>query len=185
VEINPVGSDEWTTLPDMNGHTTKSTGDSCTNGWVDELHPFLAHYMDPTCNPTGTTGEWNGFTGNSGGWQQIEIDLSAYAGQSVELYISYVTDWGTQNLGVFVDDIELSGYPLEDFETGNGLWNPSIAPGSSAINNWLRDQGEGFQQEGPVIRTSDSVYMGFGFEAINEAANRNVVMQRVMSYLGQ
>ena len=74
---------------------------------------------------------------------------------------------------------------MEGFETGYGLWSPSVAPGSSAVNNWLRDQGAGFQQEGPVIRTPDSVYMGFGFEAIDEAANRNAVMQGVMGYFGQ
>ncbi len=35
-----MGSDDWTTLPDANGHTTQGTGDSCAEGWHD-LHPFL------------------------------------------------------------------------------------------------------------------------------------------------
>jgi bacillopeptidase F (M6 metalloprotease family) len=120
VEINEVGTDTWTTLPDLYGLTTDETGDSCAADWVNQIHPFLAHYMDADCNPTGTTGSWNAFTSNSGGWQQVEMDLSAYAGKTVELYISYVCDWATQGLGVFVDDVELSGYPLEDFEVGMG-----------------------------------------------------------------
>jgi hypothetical protein len=112
------------------------------------------------------------------------MDLSAYAGQTVELYISYASDWAVQNLGTFVDDIELSGYPLEDFEAGMGQWGVSVAPGSTAFNNWLRITGAGFP-EGPAIRAPNSVYLGFGFEAIDTADNRTAVMDRVMSYLGQ
>ena len=185
VEINEVGTDTWTTLPDLNGLTQTGTGDSCASGWVDQIHPFLAHYMDADCNPTGTTGEWYAITGNSGGWQQVQIDLSAYAGMEVELYITYASDWGTQNLGVFVDDIELSGYPLEDFEVDYGVWQPSAPPpGSPESNNWLRRESFGLP-EGSVIRTPNTVYMGFGFEAIDTAANRAEVMDRVMEYLGQ
>lgn len=184
VEIREVGTDVWTTLPDINGLTANGTGESCTSGWVEEIHPFLAHYMDEGCNPEGSTGEWNAFTGNSGGWQQVEMDLTAYAGKTVEIHISYATDWATQNLGVFVDDIELSGHPLEDFETGMGAWSVSVAPGGSAFNNWMRMTGAGFP-EGPAIRTPNSVYLGFGFEAIDTADNRNEVMDRIMQYLGQ
>ena len=45
-----VGTDTWTTLPDTNGKTQTGTGagtdGSCGAGWVEELHPFLAHYMN-------------------------------------------------------------------------------------------------------------------------------------------
>ena len=79
VEIAEVGTDNWTTLSDANGLTTQSTGESCLEGWVDQIHPFLANYMDATCNPSGNTGEWHAFTGNSSGWQQVVMDLSADA----------------------------------------------------------------------------------------------------------
>ncbi len=189
VEVSEVGSGIWTTLPDQNGLTTTSTGESCPEGWVDEIHPFLAHYMTyidygVPCESTGTTGAWNAFTGNSGGWKQVDMDLSAYAGKNVELYISYASDWSVQALGVFVDDIELSGYALEDFEAGMGPWGVSVAPGSGAFNNWVRITGAGFP-EGPAIRTPNSVYLGFGFEAIDTAENRTAVMDRVMNYFGQ
>ncbi len=182
VEIREVGSDSWTTLPDTNGMTTQSTGESCLSGWVDQIHPFLAHYMDAACNPTGTTGDWHAFTGSSTGWQEVVIDLSDYAGQTVEIYISYATDWSTQNLGVFVDDIEISGQPVADFETGLGDWSVSVAEGSEAFNNWVRITGAGFP-EGPAMRTNDTVYLGFGFEAIDTDDNRATVMDRVMQYL--
>ncbi|MEJ2641119.1 MAG: immune inhibitor A [Desulfosarcinaceae bacterium] len=138
--------------------------------------------MDSACNPTGRTGEWNAFTGNSNGWRQVTIDLSDYAGQKVDLYIGYVSDWGTQGLGVFVDDIELGGNPPQDFEAGLDPWEPTSTEGNLPYNNWIRMTGAGFS-EGPVIRTESSVLMGFGFEAIAGAETRGEVMQRVMDYL--
>ena len=182
VEIRPAGTETWTTLPDTGGLTQQTTGDSCDSGWVEEIHPHLAHYMDASCNPSGSTGTWHAFTGNSGGWQQVEVDLSAYAGQTVELYISYATDWGTQNLGVFVDDVAVTGYTENDFETGLGDWTVSTTEGNLPFNNWIRMEGAGFP-EGPAIRTDDSIYLGFGFEAIDTVENREAVMRRVMEYL--
>jgi bacillopeptidase F (M6 metalloprotease family) len=182
VEIRPVGSDAWTTLPDINGLTSNETGESCISGWVEEIHPQLSHYMNDSCEPTGTTGEWNAFSGNSKGWQQIQIDLSTYSGQDVELYISYASDWGTQGLGLFVDDIELTGYSLEDFETGTGDWQVSSTDGNNPFNNWVTIEGAGFP-EGPVMRTDSTVYMGFGFESIDDNDTRTEIMGRVINYL--
>ncbi|HZD57488.1 MAG TPA: hypothetical protein VE136_12225 [Anaerolineales bacterium] len=100
------------------------------------------------------------------------------------MHISYASDWATQGLGVFVGDIELSGYPLEDFEAGNAAWSTSVAPGSIAFNNWAHISGAGFP-EGPAIRTPYSVYLGFGFEAVDAASGRATVMDQIMTYLGQ
>ena len=88
VEAHEVGSDDWTTLPEAAGHTTHETGESCLAGWVDQLHPFLAHYMDASCAPTGTTGEWNAATGASNGWTEWSVDLSGVrrlAGRGLDL----------------------------------------------------------------------------------------------------
>jgi hypothetical protein len=69
VEAHTVGQDDWTTLPDQNGHTTSDLSNdlACTGGWsnpddpANVLHPFLTHYQtfDPatgTCSPTGDDG---------------------------------------------------------------------------------------------------------------------------------
>ena len=60
VEAHTAGQDDWTTLPDENGHTSQSTGSVCPF-WLG-LHPFLEHYQAETddggCEPSGTTGEW-------------------------------------------------------------------------------------------------------------------------------
>ncbi len=123
VEARTAGGDDWTTLPDVNGNTSQETGESCPAGW-NELHPQLDFYQtvidETSCDPTGTSGEWNAASGNSGGWQQWSVDLSAYAGGSVEVSIAYISDWATQGLGVFVDDIEVStGEGTTSFEAGD------------------------------------------------------------------
>jgi len=43
VEAHTAGMNDWTTLPDLNGHTSQDTGSSCPF-WLF-LHPFLAHYQ--------------------------------------------------------------------------------------------------------------------------------------------
>jgi hypothetical protein len=175
--------DVWTTLEDQNGLTTQDTGESCASGWVDQLYPHLGNYMNDSCLPEGDGGVWYAFTGNSNGWKEVRIDLSAYAGQTVELYITYASDWGTQGLGVFVDDISLGG-ETQDFEIDGDLggWEPTTIGSEAPYNNWSQMTGAGFD-EGPVIRTERSVLMGFGFEAIDTADHRREVMARVMDYL--
>jgi hypothetical protein len=192
VEVHTVGQDNWTTLPDQNNHTSQATGESCkqenSGGWRT-LHPFLDHYQTQSgpsdCTPTGTTGSWNAASGSSGGWQQWSVDLSGYAGQQVEVSISYASDWATQGLGVFVDDIEVStGEGTTSFEGGLDGWVVSGPPPGSAPNgnNFDRTTAAGFP-EAAVVATKDTVYMGFGFEGITGAATRNDVMGRVMAYL--
>ena len=192
VEAHTAGQENWTTLPDLNGHTNQATGESCkqenSGGWRT-LHPFLDHYQTQTgpstCNPSGTTGAWNAASGSSHGWVQWNVDLGAFAGQQVEVSISYASDWATQGLGVFVDDIEVStGEGSTSFETGFDGWTPAGPPPGSAPNgnNFDRITAAGFP-EAAVVATKDTVYMGFGFEGITDAATRNDVMDRVMTYL--
>lgn len=134
-----MGQDDWTTLPDANGGTDTGLPTDCEEGYYAQLHPFLTHYLTvggDACTGTGTTGSWNRFTGSSNGWQEVSVDLGAYAGEQVELSVSYVTDPGSGGIGVFVDDTELvvGGTPrdTEGFETALGPWSTPGAPGSTA-----------------------------------------------------
>jgi hypothetical protein len=191
VEARTAGGDDWTTLPDANGHTTQATGESCksenSGGWRT-LHPFLDHYQTQqgasACLPSGTTGQWNAASGNSGGWQQWSLNLNAYAGKSVEISISYASDWATQNLGVFLDDITLPDGSTQSFESGLEGWTVSgPAPGSGAnATDWIVTDASGFPV-GAAITTSDSLLMGYGFEGISTQASRNAVMGRILSHL--
>ncbi len=190
VEAHTVGQDDWTTLPDLNGHTSQSTGQSCPAGWRT-LHPQLDHYQtlvpgdNPTCTPTGTTGSWNAASGDSGGWQQWHVDLAAYAGKQVEVSISYVSDWATQLLGDFVDDIVVStGEGTTSFESDLGGWQVPGQPAGSApnANDFIRTSAGGFP-EAAVVETADTLYMGFGLEGITGADARKAVLGNTMSYL--
>ncbi|WP_448811145.1 M14 family zinc carboxypeptidase [Agromyces bauzanensis] len=189
VEARTAGGEDWTTLPDTNGHTTQSTGQSCPAGWRD-LHPQLDHYQtfvdDTTCDPTGTTGEWWAASGNSGGWQEWSVDLSAYAGGQVEVSIGYISDWATQGLGVFVDDIVVStGVGSTSFESGDtGGWEITGPPPGSAPNpnDFIITTAAGFP-EAAVVATPHSLMTGFGFEGISTAATRAAWMGRALQHL--
>ena len=109
-------------------------------GFLLDLHPWLEHYLTPgdPCLTPGTTGEWNAFTGSSGGWIPVAFDLSAYAGQQVEVVVSYVTDPATGGLGAIVDDTKLvttdGTTQAEGFEEGFGAWRCSAPPEGSPDN---------------------------------------------------
>ena len=187
VEARTAGGEDWTTLPEANGHTTQETGDSCAAGWSDELHPHLNHYVTfdgEACTNSGTTGVWNATSGNSGGWQEWEIDLSDWAGETVEVSIAYASDWSVQNLGVFVDDVTLPDGTSTSFEDGLDGWEVTGPPEGSGpnANNWLRTDAAGFPV-GASITTPDSILMGFGFEGIATEAERNAVMERTLGHL--
>src|SRR5215211_987904 len=212
VEAHTVGQDDWTTLPDQNGHTTSDLSNdlSCTGGWsnpvdaANVLHPFLNHYQtfnpaDGTCTSQGNIGsppgEWHAANGSSSGWQQFQVDLSAYAGKQVEISITSVSDWGFQQFpGVFIDDIQVStGEGNTSFEddgdTMDGWTVPGAPQDAEGIegpnrNDWVRRGGLGIK-EGATVATPDTVYMGFGVEGIGNEATRDAIMDRVLDYLGR
>ena len=205
VEAHTVDQNDWTTLPDQNGHTSSdlSNDESCPGGWSDTsdsanvLHPFLAHYQtrqpDGTCTNTGSTGSWNAANGSSSGWQQWQIDLSPYAGKQVEISITALSDWGFQQFpGVFIDDIQTStgegNTSFEDDADPTDGWTVPGAPvdeqgiEEANRNDWVRRAGLGIK-EGAAIKTPDTLYLGFGFEGIRGTDTRNEVMRRAVDYL--
>ncbi|SNY37478.1 M1 family metallopeptidase [Paractinoplanes atraurantiacus] len=133
VEARTAGAGDWTTLPDANGHTSTDTGNLCD--YAPDVHPFLVRYLN--CSSTGTA-SWNAATGVSDGYEQWSIDLSKYAGKSVELSLSYENDPSYSPPGVFVDDIAVStGQGTTSFEPdGNQLdgWTPTGPPPGSEPN---------------------------------------------------
>ena len=195
VEAHHVGQDDWTTLPDVNGHTSTDVGLSCDINW-DSLHPFLAHYQtnaDPAaddCTATGTTGEWHAAAGNSRGYQNWSVDLSAYAGTEVEVAISYVQDFAVSGLGVFVDDASITkdgvATDLTSFEDGLGGWLAGPPPAGSEVGTqdaWTARTSVGYAY-GPGVRTEHSVYWGFGLEGVQGADTRAALLGDTLSGLG-
>jgi hypothetical protein len=85
-------------------------------------------------DPSGNSYGW-GYNGTSDGWIQEQVDLSRYAGQTVQLRFEYVTDATVNGEGYLLDDISVPqvGYST-DFEKDNGGWN---AAGWVRIQNVL------------------------------------------------
>ncbi len=187
VEAHPVGSDSWTTLPESGGLTTSEVPADCDQGFLVEEHPFLLHYLNPgtPCTATGTTGAWNSMTGSPGGWKEASFDLSAYAGQQVEVSISYVSDQSVGGIGVAVDDTALvvggAVTEREGFEAGLGAWSVrSDPPGSPRTGvNFVRSRA----LLSGAVTTEDSVLLGFGLEQVASPAERAAVLRRAMQHL--
>jgi hypothetical protein len=191
VEARTPGGDDWTTLPDANAHTSQDTGDSClqenSGGWRT-LHPQLDHYQTQTgastCTPSGTSGVWHAASGNSGGWQEWSIDLSAYAGDPVEISIAYASDWASQGIGVFLDDITLPDGTFTSFEAGLDGWEITGPPEGSGpnVNNFIRTDPSNFPV-GNAISTPHSLLLGFGLEGVSTEAERTAVMGRALDHV--
>ena len=154
VEARTVGSDDdWTTLPDLNGHATQETGFVCPF-WLD-LHPFLEHYQTalpdedpedefpPACEPSGSTGDWWAVSGSSAGPEEWQVDLSAWANSTLEISLTYASDDIAQLNGVTVDDIVVStGEGSTSFEADDDVmdgWTVPGAPENSPgnLNDWI------------------------------------------------
>ncbi len=158
VEAHRINTDNWTTLPDLNGHTSSATGNGCPFRLT--LHPFMRKYLTPTspstCAPNGTTGTWSAASGASDGYEQWAVDLSAYAGKQAVVSITYVSDDIIQQRGVVVDDISVPGSAgSTSFEAdGNTLdgWQATGPPVGSAPNenNWTIAQAGDVESVGSV-----------------------------------
>jgi hypothetical protein len=188
VEIHNVDTDTWSTAPDLMGHTSSDTGESCPAGW-HELHPWLEQYQGADCSGGG----WNASSGRSNGWEEWQVDLDAFAepGEEIEVFISYASDWAVQGLGTFVDSIQMPGEPVESFEAGEGAWAFVGPPAGSAPNpnNFILTEDVGFE-EGAIVSltptTADFVtlFFGFGFEGITDASSREDIMDESLTFLG-
>jgi len=190
VEARTPGGNDWTTLPDLNGGTSQQTPTECEAAFYAAQHPDLNNYLTVAnpCLPTGATGEWHAFTGDSGGWTDAAIDLSAYAGSVVEVSISYITDPGSGGIGVFIDDafVTVDGVAgaVNGFEDGFGDFVVSGPPASSPGNaiDWITSPAL-FDQPAAIAVTEDTVTYGFGFEAITTAEGRASAMAEVLAHL--
>lgn len=95
VSVSTDGGATWTNLPELSGLTTND---------------------DPNGQNFG-----NGITGASAGWVPATFDLSAYAGQTVQLRIRYWTDGYVHETGLLVDEISLGSF-TDGAEAGDNGW---------------------------------------------------------------
>jgi len=114
VEVYDYDTGVWTTLPGV--YTTDYLGHAQDN-------PYTPHEREPYLyNSTGT---WNCFTGDSGGLYTEAMDLTPFAGHTIELSFTYWTDAYTLGSGWYLDDIEIPEIGFYDDCETVGDWNVS------------------------------------------------------------
>lgn len=112
VQVSDDGGKTWTSLS-----TAHTTSDIDANGY-----PAIKENLP-------------GYTGSSNGWIHETIDLSQYAGKTIQLQFRYMTDWATHLDGIFFDNIKVtkngttvlnddaegdSAFTLDGFSQSNG-----------------------------------------------------------------
>ena len=112
VEVHDITNDEWYTL----------SGDYTVNYLPEDYdNPNCPDEFEPTTYDAA--GRWNAFTGYSYGWYQEMMDLSMFAGCEIELFFTYWTDPFTEELGWYIDDVEIPEISFsDDMESGLGSW---------------------------------------------------------------
>lgn len=112
VEVYDHSTGAWTTLDAPN---TVST---------------VAHPQDNPNTPDGrepadyeAAGNWHGFTGASGGWVPVSMDLSPFAGHTIDLYFTTWQDGAFTLQMMYVDDISIPEIGFyDDVEAGADGW---------------------------------------------------------------
>ena len=85
--------------------------------------------------------ESGGITGDSAGWQECTLDLTAYAGQKVIVRFEYDTDQAVTEPGFVVDDVTLTSSEKEVWKTTNFEKAKAAKPWTfdgEGLNKWLR-----------------------------------------------
>ena len=117
VEVYDHTTGNWSTL--------EAPGITWDFVWQHQDNPNVDG-ADAIREPTAyeDVGRWNAFTGSSGDWLDISMDLSAFAGHTVDLYFTTWQDGAYTEQMMYVDDIEITNgvLPFDDVENGEGAW---------------------------------------------------------------
>ncbi|HET7328707.1 MAG TPA: immune inhibitor A domain-containing protein [Nocardioidaceae bacterium] len=99
-------------------------------------------YGDPNGRMADFGGKKYGLTGSTGGWAHHYTDLSAYAGQTVQVRLRYATDAAFQERGWFADDFAVTA-------GGETVWSDDVESGDNGwtkVNGtWTDTTGEGWR----------------------------------------
>ena len=91
---------------------------------------YVAHGQDNPNVPAGreptdyeTAGRWHAFTGASGGWIPVSMDLTPFAGHTIDLYFRTWQDGAFTLQMMYVDDISIPELNFsDDVEAGADGW---------------------------------------------------------------
>ncbi|WP_251204064.1 immune inhibitor A domain-containing protein [Agromyces mediolanus] len=135
VEVSTDGGTTWTeqkVFDEAGAEVTTPDGYADPNG---RLSDFGA----------GTPKKY-GLTGSTGGWRHDYVDLTSYAGQTVQLRLRLATDAAFQERGWFADDFAVtSGADTvwsDDVEQGDNGWTAEVASFTTTTGpGWRQDTG--------------------------------------------
>ncbi len=102
---------------------------------------------DPNGNLAGLFGGLqNGLTGDSGGYRHDYVNLTPYAGTTIQLRLRYLTDPAFEERGWFADDFSVTadGTTVFTDDVENGLNGWTARPGSltdTTGNGWVQTSG--------------------------------------------
>ncbi len=104
--------------------------------------------------------------------------------------LTYISDVGVVNTGVFVDDValEIDGVAqLQGWELNQLPWSVAPPPPASpnSLTDWSRSTGLVTTVLAAAVATDKTIYLPFGFEAISTLEERTEVMGRLLDYLLQ
>ncbi|BDZ54656.1 immune inhibitor A domain-containing protein [Agromyces marinus] len=99
-------------------------------------------YGDPNGNMATFGGKKYGLTGDSHGWTHQYVDLSAFAGTTVDIRLRLTTDAAYQDRGWFADDFSVTG-------GGATTWSDDVESGD---NGWTTEGGTFVDTTGPGWR---------------------------------
>ena len=93
-----------------------------------------------------------GYTGKSNDWLHENIDLSQYVGKKVYIQFRYMTDWATEEQGVYVDGVKVKAdgdvILEDDAENGMGKWTTDAWTTSNGKLDKPGFKGTGIKSEG-------------------------------------
>ncbi|GAA1800776.1 immune inhibitor A domain-containing protein [Agromyces neolithicus] len=103
-------------------------------------------YADPNGRMADYGNKKYGLTGDSHGWAHHYIDLSSYAGDTVQVRLRLATDAAYQDRGWFSDDFAVTGGGQttwsDDVETGDNGWTTEVASFTTTTGpGWRTDTG--------------------------------------------
>ncbi|WP_259363419.1 immune inhibitor A [Microbacterium esteraromaticum] len=103
-------------------------------------------YGDPNGRMKDFGGKKYGLTGSSGGWSHDYVDLTAFAGQDVQVRLRMATDAAFEERGWFADDFALTSAGStvwsDDVESGDNGWTANVGTWTDTTGaGWHHDSG--------------------------------------------
>jgi immune inhibitor A len=110
-------------------------------------------YSDPNGRMADYGGKKYGLTGSTGGWAHHYVDLTPYAGQTVQLRLRMATDAAFLERGWFAEDFSVTA-------DGETVWSDDVESGESG---WTLDNGTWTDTSGAGWRIDSGTHINAQF----------------------